>query len=261
MRRGGHGDGNGERWLLTYADMLTLLFSLFIVMYGVAQTETSGKLRQLEKELKTRFNKQYDIKYVLPILNKNYTFDKLVESLQVSSGKGAEDTVIHDDLLLLSHKLYRALQEQDRSHLVEMHLVRRGLVLSIMTDKLLFDLGSTDLRPQSIRLLDGIARFLMKDDHEIRIEGHTCNLPLKPRSRFRNNWELSTLRAASVAERLIRVNGIEPTRVAVVGYGEFRPFCRNDSEAGRNRNRRVDIVLLRKPGEKERSAPRREVKP
>ena len=236
------------RWLLTYSDMLTLLFALFIVMYGLAQVESSGKLRQLEKELKTRFNKQYDVKYLIPVLNERLVIDRIVKLIKPSAGPYAET---EDDLMIISQKLYDELKKQKMSHLVQLRLTERGLIVSLLTDKLLFDKGNAELNLKNTLILDKIAVILNTDDHEIRVEGHTCNLPLLPYSRFKNNWELSTIRAANVTEYMVRVNGVEPERLSIIGYGEFRPLFSNDTEDNRMKNRRVDIILLRRKVKKD----------
>jgi chemotaxis protein MotB len=118
--------------------------------------------------------------------------------------------------------------------------------MSLLSDNLFFDLGSAELRTRNLEVLDKIAKVLRQDDHEIRVEGHTCDIPLLPVSRFKSNWELSTLRAAHMAEYLIKKGGIGPARISLVGYGEFRPIIPNDCEAHRMMNRRVDIILLRR---------------
>ncbi|MGV8121219.1 MAG: flagellar motor protein MotB [Candidatus Xenobiia bacterium LiM19] len=243
---GGHGSGM-MRWLLTYSDMLTLLFALFIVMYGIAQVERCGKLRQLENVLTEKFKKNEE-KVMLTSMRQTLNMEELVKSINPREGGVFEQT--EDDLLLISQKLYTELKKQNLNHLVQFHLVERGLVLSMLTDKLLFDLGDSELRSESSGVLDKITAILKSDDHDVRIEGHTCNLPILPCSRFRSNWELSTMRAASVAEYLVRSNGIDPNRVSLVGYGEYRPLYPNEGEENRMKNRRVDIILLRKKTEK-----------
>jgi len=243
---GGHGGGM-MRWLLTYSDMLTLLFALFIVMYGIAQVERCGKLRQLQEVLTEKFKKTED-KTTLVSMRESMNMEELVKSVNLKEGGVFQQT--EDDLLLISQKLYTELKKQNLSHLVQFHLVERGLVLSVLTDKLLFDLGDSELRKESSGVLDKISAILKCDDHDVRIEGHTCNLPILPCSRFRSNWELSTMRAASVAEYLVRNSGIDPERVSLVGYGEYRPLYPNVSEDNRMKNRRVDIILLRKKTEK-----------
>lgn len=230
---------NSERWLLTYADMLTLLFALFIVMYGVASVESSGKLRQLEEQLKSRFDRKLPF---IATATKAPLDKKLFEHLEEEFG----NPQLEDDLLLISEKLMEALKKSHASQFVKLRIIDRGLVLSLLSDNLFFDLGSSDLAQNSPFILDKIAKVLNGDSHEIRIEGHTCDLPILPGSRLRTNWELSTLRAARVAEYLIRLGGVEPSRISLVGYGEFRPLLPNNSDVHRRMNRRVDIILLRK---------------
>ncbi len=243
--RGGQGGGM-MRWLLTYADMLTLLFALFIVMYGIAQVDRSGRLRQLEDVLNEKFRKP-EKKLLLTSIQETPDMEELVNRANLKESNIFEGT--EDDLLPISRKILTELKKQNLGHIIALHLAERGLVLSVLTDKLLFDLGDSELRSESSGVIDKIGAILKYDDHDLRIEGHTCNLPILPCSRFRSNWELSTMRAASVAGYLVRNDGIDPDRVSLVGYGEYRPLYPNTGEENRMKNRRVDIIILRKKKE------------
>jgi chemotaxis protein MotB len=239
---GGHDGGGMMRWLLTYADMLTLLFALFIVMYGLAQIESCGKLRQLQQNLNDKFHKPYAFNFEIPRIDERIPIETILRASEVSGRQGEPI----DDMAVVTSKLLTELNKDEMSRIVEMHLVDRGLVMSLLTDKLLFDKGDAELKACNTLALQKIAGVLAGDTHEIRVEGHTCDLPLMPCSRFKNNWELSTIRAANVAQFIINAAQMDPSRVSIIGYGEFRPLFPNNGEDNRMRNRRVDIILLRK---------------
>jgi len=119
----------------------------------------------------------------------------------------------------------------------------RGLVISVLTDNLLFPIGSAELNPGVTEILDKISELIRPISNQILVEGHTCNLPIRT-PQFPSNWELSAARASRVVRFLIEEYGIAPRRLGAVGYADTRPMKKNDSEAHRQRNRRVDIVIL-----------------
>lgn len=123
---------------------------------------------------------------------------------------------------------------------VEMN--ERGLVIRVL-ESTLFELGSADIKPEARQTLDLIATQLVEVPNQIRIEGHTDNLPIST-ARFPSNWELSTARASSVVRYLITNHGLPPDQVSALGFGEYRPLVPNDTPQNRARNRRVDIVIL-----------------
>lgn len=241
----GH-EGGSERWLISYGDMLTLLFALFVIMYGLSKANDAGSFRQLQEELERKFKLEQAEQ-----LGYSWIKEVNVEDLVIVDATAPKtEYTASDDLLIMAQKMYKALKKQKVTTVVQMHVTERGLVVSLITDQLLFEVGQAELRPHSRFLLDTLGDILCKDDHELRIEGHTCNLQLPPGARFKNNWELSTIRATNVAEYLIKVKHVDPERISVIGYGEYRPLYPNDSESNRLKNRRVDIVILRRTQDK-----------
>lgn len=130
---------------------------------------------------------------------------------------------------------------------VNLQITHRGLVISLK-DAAFFASGSATVRPDSIPLLDNIAQAIGKYSNSIRIEGYTDNVPIKT-AQFPSNWELSTARATNIVHFLIKTHGIPPDRLSAVGFGEYHPIASNSTEAGRQKNRRVDIVVLSGAGE------------
>jgi chemotaxis protein MotB len=260
-KRGGGGghDGPDERWLLTYADMITLLMALFIVMFSISSVNTS-KLEALQKSLKEAFSGsvlpggesvmqtggnpkgnetpkvQPPVPAIQPLIQKEF------EKKQKENGarEGSEDEQFK--------QTKRNLDDYAKAHNLEKKLetevTRRGLVIRLLTDGVLFDSGEAKIKPRAMPLMEKIAGLLQVDrEHPINVEGHTDNVPIRS-SQFPTNWELSTARASSVVRLLIADNA-PADRLGAVGYAQLHPIASNGSAAGRSRNRRVEIVLLR----------------
>jgi chemotaxis protein MotB len=261
-RKKGHGgghDGPDERWLLTYADMITLLMALFIVMFAISNVNTS-KFEALSKSLKEAFSGNVlpggesvlqtggstrgdntpkvepPIPAIQPLIQKE--FDKQQE-------RKAGAAVTEDEQFRQVKRDLDAYAEQNglKSKL-ETEITRRGLVIRLLTDGVLFDSGEAKVKPRAVPVLKKIAGLLQVDpDHPINVEGHTDNVPISS-SRYPTNWELSTARASSVVRLLIAENA-PANRLGAVGYAQLHPIASNETAAGRSRNRRVEIVLLR----------------
>ena len=260
-KRGGGGghEGPDERWLLTYADMITLLMALFIVMFAISNVNTS-KLEALSKSLKESVpgavvdggqsvlqnggnpQGQETPKVTPPVpaiqpMIKN-EFEK--ELKKKGGAQGNEDEQFK--------KVKRDLDEYARKNglrdKLETEITRRGLVIRLLTDGVLFDSGEAKIKPRAVPVIEKIAGLLQVDDnHPINVEGHTDNVPIHS-SQYPTNWELSTARAASVV-RLLIADGAPADRLGAVGYAQLHPLAPNTTAKGRSRNRRVEIVLLR----------------
>lgn len=143
---------------------------------------------------------------------------------------------------LLENKFQREIQEKE----LKLSMEEKGLVLRFIAE-VFFDSGKADIKPEAYPILDKVAEFLKEDvpDRNIAIEGHTDNEPIKY-SGWKSNWELSAARALSVLHYLVDKKGIDPERVQAVGYGEYHPIADNSTPEGRQKNRRVEIVILPK---------------
>jgi len=162
---------------------------------------------------------------------------------KIYSGKSQKSAPNYKSFSELESQLKQSLKANGIEDAVVIHLEERGLVVGMMTDKLLFPIGEATLTSNCKKILNTIAPVLNDCENSIRIEGNTCNLPIYT-VRFQSNWELSTMRATNVAKYLITVNKITPERVSIIGYGEYKPKFPNITEANRAKNRRVDIVIL-----------------
>lgn len=227
-----HGSGGLERWLLTYADMITLLMAFFIMMYSMSVLNTA-KFRQAAISIRSGFGGQVRGQGK-SILNASGVF-------------APRPSPIEGDTAGVSWKVLRPLVtdiENDRTANVQIGEDKRGIVITMSSDKLLFEPGSADIKPGARPVLDRIVGVLAKTHNLVRIEGHTCDLA--PRGgRYATNWELSTARATEVLRYMVETRGLEPFRFSAAGYGSVRPKAANDSEAHRKMNRRVEVVILR----------------
>jgi chemotaxis protein MotB len=267
-RRGGgdHEEHADERWLLTYADMITLLMALFIVMWSMSTVNTS-KFEALAKSLDNAFSGQIlpggeavmangagseaerpapepPIPAITPPTPPSQTDPREQLAQQMAPGAAAREEA---DLQQLKRRVDEVVRAEGLTGEVETRVEERGLVVNVLTDDVLFTSGSALLRPQADGLLDALAPVLKADvRHPIQVEGNTDSVPVSGGS-FPSNWELSTDRAAAVVRAFIR-RDVAPDRLTALGHADRRPVASNATDAGRRRNRRVELVLLRTQG-------------
>ena len=226
------------RWLLTYADMLTLLFVLFVVLYAVSKVDMKKfeEVREsIQKSLGVEITKEQISEIVEKAANKN--------KVEVDKQQQALDK-LHKSLISF-------LKENKLDKSVEVKKEERGLVVLLQTDNVLFDSGRSELRQQTKTVLQEFTRLvkLAKLKNPIRIEGHTDNVPLAG-GEYKDNWGLSVARATSVL-RFVIEKGLNPKQLEVAGLGEHHPLALNDTEANRQTNRRVELIILTQKEEKE----------
>jgi chemotaxis protein MotB len=214
------------RWLLTYADMITLLLALFIILFSIS-TISKVKYQALVHDISGGFNNKWAI-------------NNPPNGGSVGQGNGQQG---EKTLQQFQQQIQSYIQEHKLQAQVQTRTERRGLVVTILTDNALYDEGSAVLRPKTQALLDQIGGLLKVGSNDIRVEGYTDNTPIAT-SEFPTNWELSTARAVGVTRYLIEHVKLAPTRISASGYGEYRPKYPNDTETHKQLNRRVDIVIL-----------------
>lgn len=235
---GGHDGGGSLRWLLTYADMITLLMAFFIMMYSMSVINLA-KFRNVAISIRSGFGG------MLPGQSKSILFSDGQISYIPSPLKG--------DSTGFAWQIIKPLQEYldetpGAKKTVKVFVDKRGIVLSLPTDKVLFAPGKADIKPEAIPIMARIAGVIRSVANEVRVEGHTCNLPTKS-AQFDSNWELSTTRATNVIRYMIHEQDIPADRLSAAGYADTRPLGENDTEQHRRRNRRVDFVILNEPKE------------
>ncbi|HET7629353.1 MAG TPA: flagellar motor protein MotB [Bacillales bacterium] len=236
-RRKGHGNEDHERWMITYADMITLLLIFFIVLYSMSEVQ-KVKFNALIESLHDAFA----IKTMETAETNELGLD--VPRMPSFNQKIPEQDKSNEEQL---DELYMKLQHYIQEHHLTTQLtlvdLPRGVQITFQ-DKILFDLGKAELKEQALEVLGDVGGLLKTVNNPISIEGHTDDLPIES-SEFPSNWELSTARAQSVRRYLQEHIKVDPTRLRIVGYGQYHPKVPNDSDAHRAENRRVNIVILR----------------
>lgn len=253
-RRKAHSHSSHERWLVSYADFITLLFAFFVVLYASSQVD-NRKVARVAQAIQGGFSdlgvfssQQQAITRVeaaVPTPSsagpKFPELDRLVNDM--SRTNPAERRAI--PVSTVKRQLEVALQEEIRNKQIEMRVVPDGLVVSLR-EVGLFDSGEAHLLPGAERTLAHIGRVLAERGFDFRVEGHTDDKPIHNVT-FRSNWELSTARATEVVSVMITKYRFDPSRIAVAGYAEFRPVASNATDEGRRKNRRIDLVVLASP--------------
>ncbi len=233
---------NHERWLVSYADLLTLLFAFFVVLFASSVSDKK-KTTQMAAAMQTAFT-QHGV------------FDAHAATPPLAEGAGNSQGMPMPLMLPVqtapagdaSAKNAAGLQNELRNDAgkavdpgsITVSNTSEGMTISLH-EAGFFSSGSADLQPATLPLLDKLAAKL--PDGDLRIEGHTDNVPIHT-ERFSSNWELSTARAAAIANVLMHRSRIAPAHFSLAGYGQFRPVQGNNTAEGRAQNRRVDIVVL-----------------
>lgn len=227
-RNGGHDSAGGMRWLLTYADLITLLMVFFVVLYAMSSVEQK-KFEALKGSLQAALNAAGGSSAVLP-----YDGEKMIPMAKT------EDSL--NDADALKEMMQQIQQNAKNPNQVSFQMDERGLTIRFL-DNILFDSGRAELRPESSPMLDAVVKAVKTSSNYVRVEGHADNLPIHT-VQFPSNWELSSARSIAVTRYFIQ-HQVDPRRLSSLGYGEYRPLYANDSEEHRAKNRRVDIIILR----------------
>ena len=242
---------NHERWLITYADMITLLMAFFIMLFAMSQIDLA-KFAAFKQGLAGHLGVKPD-----PVLDGGTGItdkgtgiadgrdDSTAANLALQEKQQHESAARkeRETLTKAQQVITQALTPLGLAQDVHYRLEERGLIVTIISDRVLFDLGSAGLRPEGQAILDGIAGALAQLPNDVAVEGHTDDLPISG-GPFATNWELSTARATTVLRNLVDVHHLPPHRLSAAGYADQRPLLPNDSPEHRAANRRVDIVVL-----------------
>jgi len=234
-----------DRWLVSYADFITLLFAFFVVLYASSRAD-QRKQTQIAHSIQSAFqalglfpSTPVTQEHPLPPPDPQDP----VKPLNIVLGDDlAASPAVQQDLQHLQGEMSGLLSRQIAAHTVALKLGHDGLVISLRESGF-YDSGSALPHPQSEATLRRIAATLVKTPYDLRIEGHTDNVPIHT-SQFDSNWELSTARATELAKLFIVEDSIAPGRISAAGYAEYHPVAGNDTPEGRSQNRRVDIIVL-----------------
>ena len=239
-RRGEEEHENHERWLVSYADFITLLFAFFVVMYAISSVN-EGKYKVLSDSLTNAFRNVTGQPGAQPILVTQGSPPVAARPVgkpdKVADPKKAQQ---RQKMKNIAKDIMEALQPLVAQGKVRLLETSRGVTIEI-NDSVLFAAGQAKLQPASISALGVIAAVLARTDFPITIEGHTDNIPINT-AQFPSNWELSALRATTVL-RLFNDAGVGAERLTAIGYGDTRPVETNTTTEGRARNRRVSILI------------------
>jgi chemotaxis protein MotB len=255
---------NHEAWVIPYADMLTLLMGLFLVLWSMSTTDLE-KLEALRASLAESFGMSApahdaassvvdggaggvlgaDAGPDLGVARRDdpVQVDRAFDALDREQAHRAAVEAASQELDAIEAMIEEAATQAGVSSSIGMRREERGLVVTVVTDEVLFAPGSADLQPNGRSVLDALVPALRRFDNPLAVEGHTDNRPIST-GRFPSNWELSTARATSVLRYLVEAHGFSGARLTAAGYGAERPIGDNATEAGRAANRRVELVVL-----------------
>ncbi|MGA9526981.1 MAG: flagellar motor protein MotB [Terriglobales bacterium] len=248
---------NHERWLVSYADFITLLFAFFVVLYASSQVD-KRKVGKLALAIQVAFQEMgvfqasttqvpVDLSQPMPFSNVqaienvelNASVGRIASHPESALGGSKED----GDLAQLQAELANTLAPEIQRKEIAMHRDPDGLVISLR-EVGFFESGFAQMKSASQAALDRIAIMLRQHECVLRVEGHTDNVPVH-NAQYSSNWELSTSRATEIVRLLLVREGYNPARLSAAGYAEFHPIASNRTAEGRGMNRRVDIVVLR----------------
>ena len=243
---------NEERWLLTYADLITLLMAFFMIMYALSRVDKE-KFKMIAQSLASVFPVSNAAFVPLPGVGGQ----KGTEPTSVMRkppekppepppttppGQPAEKTAMEK----LADQFQQLVEAEGIGGSVTVSASPSGRKLMVrLSESLLFEPGRAEIAPQALELIDKIAALIMAADKPVRVEGHTDNVPIST-VQFHSNWELSTARASSVIRYMIDKFQFSPELLSASGYGEYRPVAPNDTPENRAKNRRVEFVITDK---------------
>jgi chemotaxis protein MotB len=281
---------NHERWLVSYADFITLLFAVFVTLYAMSFTDKQ-KVDEVIKSMNASFG--IGTADTMDIIN-NHSFSPVPGLIDVNkpevipprtqqgqdnktkkqkaqeaekkseeeaakkakkttppeaagADQGKKTHADEQEFKKIKENILALIKEKGAEGQVTLTIDSRGLVVSLK-DTEFFESGQATVRRGAIPLLNNIVNAINKYTNAIRIEGHTDNIPIQTTA-FPSNWELSTGRATNIVQYLITSHAFSPDKLSAIGYGEYRPIADNTTPAGRQKNRRVDVVLLSEKGE------------
>ena len=247
---------NHEAWVIPYADMLTLLMAMFLVLWATGRVDEQ-KFAAVANALASELGEELPFPGGKGVLENGAVSDgtPIDFGLDVARAIKAEQALVsleeQQEAVTSEKQTFQSIAENLESELkqagigdnVSFRQEKRGLVVTIITDQVLFLSGDANLETGGTMILDEVVDALKKIDNQILIEGHTDSRPIS-NGRFPSNWELSTTRATKVLRYFVDNKGFPSNRIAASGYGETRPVADNNTASGQSKNRRVELVVL-----------------
>jgi len=234
-----------DRWLVSYADFITLLFAFFVVLYAFAKADQK-KQAQVSVAIDSAFHalSALPVGFVGPASGSEAASRH--DQSEMNLDQTAREEIVSPakvaiDLDQIRRVLEQTLSTQIAEHAVSIRMGREGLVISLR-EAGFFNSGSANPRPETLLTLRKIGESLSRTPYEVRVEGHTDNVPIH-NLEFDSNWELSSARATGIARFFLDIHAVPPERLSAAGYAEFHPISSNGTAEGRAENRRVDLVV------------------
>jgi len=247
---------NHERWLVSYADFITLLFAVFVVLYAMGQSDKK-KVEEVMQSLQSSFG-MANVGAPAPKVNviPSKTMNIIpslkpeisINPVRRPNSSRAKTQADEKDFRQIKASVEAYLIKAGAQNKVTLGITRRGLIVSLK-EAGFFDSGQAYIKPEAYSLVNTIAEVMTQYNNPLRVEGHTDNIPIST-GQFPSNWELSTARATNGLKYLLKNFDVDPNKISATGYAEFRPVSENDTVEGRAKNRRVDLVMLSSEGER-----------
>jgi len=239
-----HAPENHERWLISYADFITLLFAFFVVMFASSHAD-KNKAKEMSDSVKEAFKQGQMPKVLLDLMGRKTTQAKATGPELVKQDSALAALA---ELVPSLRSLTEALKDEIESGSVSVSMEPRGLVVSLK-EAAFFPPAGDAIQPDAFAIIGKIAESARKVPNKILLEGHTDSTPIK-NERFRSNWDLSAARAIAMLNVLADRFVIPRPRMSIAGYADNIPVSDNESVQGRQKNRRVDVVFLNEFGAK-----------
>lgn len=224
---------NHERWLVSYADFITLLFAFFVVMYSVSSVN-EGKFRTVSESIKAALH---------PIVSPHVSATPFQVGHNASASVSPNLAPSRDLAVRRLRQVVKLLQSNGQSDRIRM--IERGdsdIVLSL-PELVLFQAGEANLRAEAMPILQALSEVLIELDRQVKVQGHTDNVPIRT-AQFPSNWELSAIRAVMVVRAMHELYGVPTESLSAIGYADSQPVVDNATPENRAKNRRVEIVVL-----------------
>lgn len=226
---------NHERWLVSYADFITLLFAFFVVMYSISSVN-EGRFRTVSESIKAALH---------PVAHQEtsslaFNIGQSRPSIQAANLPGPKNEAVRN-----LRKLVESMKMVSQFEVMHFQETEHGDIVIIIPDQLLFNSGEAAIRQDALPFLKGLAVAMLELDRHVRVEGHTDNVPIRT-AQFPSNWELSAARAVIVVRVLSELYGVPTGHLAAVGHADTRPVIENLTPQARAKNRRVEIIILEK---------------
>ncbi|MFC5712949.1 flagellar motor protein MotB [Thalassorhabdus alkalitolerans] len=225
-----------ESWLIPYADMLTLLLALFIVLFAASEIE-SEKFQEIAQVFQSEFTGGEGI------LDNEPTPQELPVSSSDTQDKESDGLPELRELESLEQEINQYIVSRNLENMLETNLTEEGLLLTLL-DNVFFDTGSANVKLEGAEVAREISELLYTEPtHEVVVSGHTDDRPIST-SEFQSNWELSVIRAVNFMSLLLENDKLDPLQFSAKGFGEHRPIAENDSPENKAKNRRVEVLIL-----------------